>query len=351
MLFRSKFNFLIDHQFACNCGGSSSNILNEAGSGYRFEPNNFMQLTYNSPITSRLLLEVGVGASISQWNAFYQTGTQANTVSIIDQGLGKTYGAVATYRGHPDYTNRYTQRAALTYVTGSHTMKAGFIFEHMLTDNYFIANGNVAFLFNNGAPFQITQRTTPYLELDRTDELGIYAQDQWRINRLTLNYGLRFDYVNGYVPVQNMPGTDQIDPKAFDRYPPARSGNNVYDPKAVNPWVGTRTFAAVDGIPNWKDFNPRFGASYDLFGNNRTALKFSLGRYVAKTNVDVAVLLNPNTTAVNTARRAWNDNFYPAGDARRGNFYPDCDLGPANFGTAAGQNGECGPLEIGRAHV
>ena len=316
---KNKFNFLMDHQVACNCGGTTSNILNEAGSGYRFEPNKFMQLTYNSPISGKLLLEVGIGASISQWNAFWQTGTTAKTVSIVDVGLGKTYGAVGTYRGHPDYTNRYTQRAALTYVTGSHTFKGGFSFEHMVTDNYFIANGNVQYTFRNGTPTSILQRTTPYLELDRTDELGFYLQDQWRISRLTLNYGVRFDFVNGYTPVQDTPGTP--DDKFYDRFPGT---------PAVNSWIGARRFEAVDGIPNWKDFDPRFGASYDLLGNGRTALKFAVGRYVAKTNVDVSVLLNPITTSVNSASRAWGD--------ANSNYYPDCDLG--NFGA----NGECGAI-------
>src|SRR4029434_6991913 len=98
----------------------------EAGGGYGFEPNRFIQGTDNSPITSRLLLEAGVGASISQWNAFWQPGVQAKTVSITDVGNGYTYGATATYRGHPDYTNRYMVRGALTYVTGSHAFKTGF---------------------------------------------------------------------------------------------------------------------------------------------------------------------------------------------------------------------------------
>ena len=316
---RHKVNFLFDHQIACNCGGTTSNVLQEQAGGYRFEPNNFMQATYNSPLTSKLLLEVGVGASISQWNAFRQTGVQANTIAITDVGLGKSYGSTSTYRGHPDYTNRYTQRAALTYVTGAHTFKAGFIREHMVTDNYFISNGNLNYTFRNGTPISILQRTTPYLELDRTDELGVFLQDQWRINRLTLNYGVRFDYVNGYTPVQDIPG--EPDPKFFDRFPGALM---------ENPWVGKRRFEAVDGIPNWKDINPRFGASYDLFGNGRTALKYSIGRYVAKTNVDVTVLLNPNTTAVNTASRAWNDTNQ--------NYYPDCNLG--NFFA----NGECGAI-------
>src|SRR5687768_3788019 len=136
---KHKFNFISDNQHACNCGSTAATTLQEVGGGYRFEPNKFMQGTYSSPITSRLLLEAGVGASISQWNAFWQPGVQARTVAITDAGLGLSYGATGTYRGHPDYTNRYMQRAAVTYVTGSHTFKTGFQREHLVTDNFFLS--------------------------------------------------------------------------------------------------------------------------------------------------------------------------------------------------------------------
>ena len=213
-------------------------------------------------------------------------------------------------------------RGAMTYVTGSHTFKTGFQREHLKTDNFFLANGNVQYTFRNGVPQSILQRTTPYLELDRTDDLGIFVQDQWRFRKFTFNYGLRFDYVNGYTPDEDIPG--QPDPKYYDRFPGVPT---------LNPWVGERKYAAVDGIPHWKDLNPRVGVAYDVFGDGRTAIKTSLGRYVAKTNVDVAVLLNPITTAVNTSSRSWND--------LNGNYYPDCDLG--NF--AGNLPGECGPLD------
>src|SRR5215831_16246384 len=317
---KHKFNLLNDNQHACNCGSTVATTLQEVGGGYRFEPNRFIQGTYNSPITSKLLLEAGVGASISQWNAFWQPGVQAKTVAIIDTGSGYSYGATATYRGHPDYTNRYMIRGAMTYVTGSHTFKTGFQCEHLKTDNYFLANGNVQYTFRNGVPLSILQRTTPYLELDRTDDLGIFAQDQWKFRKFTFNYGLRFDYVNGYTPKEDIPGTP--DPKFFDRFPGV---------PAVNSWVGTRTYDAVNGIPHWMDMNPRVGVAYDVFGNGRTAIKTSLGRYVAKTNVDVAVLLNPITTNVNTATRSWTD--------QNNNYYPDCDLGNLSA------NGECGALD------
>jgi hypothetical protein len=317
---KHKFNFINDNQHACNCGSTVSSTLQEVGGGYRFEPNRFMQGTYNAPLTSRLLLEAGMGASISQWNAFWQPGVQSRTVAITDVGLGLSYGATGTYRGHPDYTNRYMLRGSMTYVTGTHSIKFGFQREHLVTDNYFIANGNVGYTFRNGSPISILQRTTPYLELDRTDDLGIYGQDQWKFERFTFNYGLRFDYVNGYVPDQDTPG--RPDEKFFDRFPGM---------PLVNPWVGQRPFKAVTGIPSWKDLNPRVGVAWDIFGNGRTALKTSLGRYVAKTNVDVAVLLNPITTSVNTANRSWTDSNL--------NFYPDCNLG--DFAA----NGECGALD------
>ena len=36
----------------------------------------------------------------------------------------------------------------------------------------------------------------------------------------------------------------------------------------------------IKNVPNWKDVDPRVGVSYDLFGNGKTALKASVGRYV-----------------------------------------------------------------------
>ena len=40
-----------------------------------------------------------------------------------------------------------------------------------------------------------------------------------------------------------------------------------------------REFAEVENLPDWSDRAPRFAAVYDLFGNSKTALKYSLNRY------------------------------------------------------------------------
>jgi hypothetical protein len=77
--------------------------------------------------------------------------------------------------------------------------------------------------------------------------------------------------------------------------------------------------------------NPRIGASYDLFGNGRTALKASLNRYTAVENIDIASSQNPITTTINSTTRVWQDlngDFLP--QSTPGCNYPSvgCELGP-----------------------
>jgi outer membrane receptor protein involved in Fe transport len=316
---KNKFNFTYDEQRACNCGSVSASQSHEYYlSSYRFEPNRLFQATWSSPVTSRLLLEAGTAATISQWNMFYQPGVTPDIVSVFDSGIGQGYGAATVYLGFPNSRDRYTQRASLSYVTGSHNFKTGFQNELPITSTNYQANGNMNYTFRNGVPISITQRATPYTATSKTKyDLGLYAQDQWTINeRLTLNLGLRIDMFNGYTPEQvaGVPGVSEGFPGGLQ----------------TNEWLGERTFAAVYDIPNWKDYSPRLGISYDLFGNGRTAIKAQLGKYISKLGTDLTESLNPIATAVTVASRSWTD--------RNTNFVPDCDLG--NFDI----NGECGAI-------
>jgi len=132
----------------------------------------------------------------------------------------------------------------------------------------------------------------------RSRDIAAYAQDQWTIRQLTLNLGVRFDNFNGYAPETSMP---------------------------AGPWVPAREFPRTKNAPNWTNLNPRFGGAYDLFGNGKTAVKASLGRY---TPYAIAAVDIPANNQATSTTRTWND--------ANGNYVPDCDL------RSSGANGECG---------
>ena len=201
--------------------------------------------------------------------------------------------------------HRYSERASLSYVTGSHAFKAGFQLEHGISEFQQEIHGDVDYRLRNGVPSQIWQYAT-YADDPRKEHLtplGIFVQDQWTMPRLTLNLGLRWDAFNGRVPAQRFRAT---------------------------PFIPAREFAEIPDAVRFTDINPRLGAAYDVFGTGRTAFKFALGRYVETALSGLVTNINPLITSVNSAFRTWNDDNV--------NFVPDCDL--ANFG----QNGECGPI-------
>jgi hypothetical protein len=317
---KSKVNITYDEQRGCNCGSvSAANSQENYGSQYIFEPNRLVQVTWTSAATSKLLLEAGGAATISQWDVPYPAGVTNDIISVTDSGLGIGYGAPGTFLGHPDGRDRYTQRASVSYVTGSHNFKTGFQTEELNTNAYTRVNGDVTYTFRNGGPISITQRATPYLLIARSKaDLGAYAQDQWKVsNKVTLNLGIRWDYFNGDVPAQRAGYGEDTD-------------GYYAGASTVNPWLGQRTFDPVDDVPNWKDWNPRLGVAYDMFGNGKTAFKVSVGRYVAKLGTEIPESANPISTSVTSVTRGWTDS--------NRNYVPDCDLG--NFTT----NGECGAI-------
>ena len=302
---KHKFNFFADVADDCLCRAIGAlGSAPEAGLAFHFRPVGLYQGDWSAPITSKLLFEAGASLTITHWPTFLNPGVRPTDISILELSNNYRYNASATYASKRA-TDRGAQRFSMSYITGSHAYKFGAQIEEAVSDIVTYVQGDVNYSFRNGSPTQITQYATPYRAIDRTKaDMGLYVQDQWAIRRLTMNYGVRFDYFNGHV-----------------------DANHIAAP--ASGWVPARDFGAVSGVPAWKDINPRFGASYDLFGDGKTALKVSIGRYVAKTGTAVASANNPVTTSVNSVTRTWTDN---------GDYVPDCDL------KSRAANRECGPM-------
>jgi hypothetical protein len=190
-------------------------------------------------------------------------------------------------------------RASASYVTGSHNVKTGFTLMHSWRYTTQEVNNSVSLQLRSLQPFQLTQFASP-IQFHETLKynLGIYGQDQWTIRRLTLNYGVRLDFLNAQVDAQDI---------------------------AAGPFTPAHHFDASKNVPNWKDVDPRVGVSYDLFGNGKTAIKASVGRYVVGDSYTIARAVNPVQSSVNTVTRTW---AAPAGVVYSGTYNPfdDCDL-------------------------
>jgi hypothetical protein len=91
------------------------------------------------------------------------------------------------------------------------------------------------------------------------------------------------------------------------------------------------TYPAQDNL-RWHDLSPRLGATYDLFGTGKTALKVSLNKYLENqaAGSPLAVGPNPLENIVTSTTRSWND-------VNR-NYVPDCNL------VTPLANGECGAM-------
>ncbi len=292
----------------CRCPDSiSATRAPEAANDRRFPKQGFLIGEYKAPINNRVLIEAFALHKDLRWGTMHlhpknargggsldvspsELALYPTLVGVTEQSSGLEYpGPSGTFINA--WAPVYNVRAAMSYVTGSHNAKFGWQDSFGYTDRTdYMYNVPYRYRFNNGVPNQITQYTTPIrYKHDQNRDLGLFAQDRWTINRLTLIGALRFDYYRSGYPEQTLGPAPLV---------PNRN------------W----TFPSEANL-NWKDLSWRSGAAYDLRGQGKTALRVGLNKYLAGQALGgLGSNTNPVLRLVNDTTRSWADanrNFFP----------------------------------------
>ena len=299
--------------------GLASNTSEESAAIEDMPQSYNASVKWTGTLSNRLLAEAGLGLYTQQYREIYEpelptapgmaVGVFPTTNARYDPFYTSLDQTTGFYRGawragnifHISGVRNYV--TSLSYVTGAQSLKVGMQYQDGISRQSDLYRGDIDQIqFLSGAPRAVVLRATPRYAVENIADVGVYVDERWTLKRVTLSGGLRFDYFNGSTP---------------DQYSEAGT------------WIGARLTPAVENIPNWKDINPRFGVAWDLFGNARTALKFTTGRYVNQEVAAPTRNLNPMRQISATDTRLWSDP--------NGNLRPEAsELGPtsnARFGT------------------
>jgi hypothetical protein len=197
-------------------------------------------------------------------------------------GVGPSgYFSVGGYGYAAWSRNNYTFNDDLHWTKGKHSFAFGGHFElskfdvtNVGADNGYFITSTYSNYVNALANFEMGYLTTftqgnDELINNRNHFPGIYAEDSWRVShRLTLDYGLRWEK---FSPWANRLGgqaaflpanySASVVSKAYSGLPPGEiaSGDSGIAPNGV--------------YNQYKQFMPRVGFAYDLFGDGKTVLR------------------------------------------------------------------------------
>ena len=260
------------------------------------------QAKWTSTISNRMLVEAGYSTNVEYLYIGYQPGVQKdrNSPEWFSQ-IGKSdLITLRAYDGRVTPANgidpkAHTATGIMSYVTGSHSFKAGVNWTYGDYVLEYDINGDLVQLYRSGVPDSVRVYSTPVRSNEYLDaNLGMFVQDAWTLNRVTMNMGVRFERFVAQIK-------DQV------------AGAGRFAPE--------RKYSAQAGVPSWFDVAPRLGVSYDVFGTGRTAIKATFGKYMAGQTTSFPARYNP--LALQSDTRTWRDIN---GD----NLAQDNEIGPSN---------------------
>jgi hypothetical protein len=274
----------------------------EAATSYIEFPYYLTQALWTAPITSRILLEAGYsrlsyehagGPGQLPPDGIFGIGVteQSTTPNPAVGYLNAVPRANYVYRALSQYADNWSNpnhwRASASYVTGSHSMKVGYQGSLLINETKRVRNDTLqAYRFNQGIPNQVSVAIPNWLTADTTSVAALFVQDTWTRGRMTLQGALRYDRASSWSPAGKNGAT----------------GTSALNPSPI-------VFDKLMSVDAYNDITPRFGVAYDVFGNGKTALKFTMGHYLdAATNDSAYTRNNPANRTASTYDRGWTDS-------------------------------------------
>jgi hypothetical protein len=211
------------------------------------------------------------------------TQPSINAITGVTAAGFFTLGATA---GAAFQRNNYTFSDDLHWVKGNHNFAFGVHAEISKVDLNNQYNQPGTFTFNSnttnyalssfllGYLYNFNQGAGQYFN-DRNQFYGFYAQDSWKLaHKLTLDYGVRYEPFRPWQ--ETMHRVEQFSPAAYA----AGRKSLVY----VNAPAGM-VFPGDAGVPEqgvrsgYKNFMPRLGFAYDVFGDGRLSVRGGGGMF------------------------------------------------------------------------
>ena len=223
-------------------------------------------------------------SSINEDNIGLPGGTGPQLVPGFDTGVvdlagsgGGAYAEFGSVNAAPTTFTRqniYTLSDDVNWTRGKHAFKFGVLLNRYNEASQATNSFNGQLQYNQFSDFLQALPTivefAPTFATENRDFIfntyGFYGQDDWRVTqRLTVNLGLRYEFMNTPHELNHRE---------------SRQINDLTDPFTSGPVIQNNTL---------KNFSPRVGLAYDLFGNGKTAIRGGAGIYYDMGNIGTAL--------------------------------------------------------------
>ena len=234
------------------------------------------EIKWASTLGGRVLAEAAMFTLPVNYTLGFEPDAAPEAIATFDQ-VRSTISGVSP-RMDTNSARMFTYAGNVSYVTGSHNLKVGTQVRTGWSQELFTIRGDILQITSNGVANSVRLVNTPSGHKEEGVNGAIYAQDAWRLGRVTLNPGIRYERFVMSIPAQGA---------------------------AAGTWVPARDFAAQDDIVNWNTVSPRFGVAWDMTGDGRTALKGGVSRYDRLEGITIIQPLNQRNIAFQVC--PWSD--------------------------------------------